>query len=162
MTENQPNKQPIVVGIDGSENSLAALRWALREGSATGAPVEVVHSWTAETFPDLILAPPHELKTASFCMLQNEVAAALSEISDPPVVTELSLHGNPSNVLVERAENARVLVLGVRETTVMRDLAYGSVVNHCRKRAKCPVVTVDSLHVVTWHGSPTHQAAVTG
>lgn len=34
---------PIVVGIDGSADSLSALRWALTEGEATGNPVEVIH-----------------------------------------------------------------------------------------------------------------------
>jgi nucleotide-binding universal stress UspA family protein len=154
------DQQPIVVGIDGSENSLAALRWALREGVATGAQVEVVHCWTAQTLTDVVFVPDRELQTASICMLTNEVQAALSKCPNPPVTTQISLPGNPATALIRHAANARMLVLGVRQTTAMRDLAYGSVASSCRKHASCPVVTVDQLHVATWHQSAHRHATV--
>ena len=143
--------QPIVVGIDGSENSLAALRWALREGVTLGVPVEVVHCWTAQTFTDIAFASAHELETASVCMLQNEVQTALAEMPTPPVALQFSLHGNPASILVKRSTAARMLVLGVRQTTVMRDLAHGAVISVCCKHATCPVVTVDRDADVVWH-----------
>jgi nucleotide-binding universal stress UspA family protein len=144
------HEQPIVVGIDGSENSLAALRWALREGVAVGAPVEVVHCWTPQTFTE-VFGSAHELETASVCMLQNEVRTALAEMPEAPVALQFSLHGNPASILIKRSEAARMLVLGVRQTTAMRDLAYGAVVTVCRKHAACPVVTVDRLKDAVWH-----------
>ena len=148
-------EKPIVVGIDGSENSLAALRWALREGVAVGAPVEVVHCWTPQTFTDVVFARAHELETASVCMLQNEVQAALAEMPVTPVALQFSLHGNPASILVKRSEAARMLVLGVRQSAVMRDLAHGAVISVCRKHATCPVVTVDRINDAVWH-HPTH------
>ncbi len=156
---NVVNEQPIVVGIDGSTNSLAALRWALREGKSVGAPVEVVHCWTAPTLTDVVFSPAQQLMTASVCMLQNEIAAALADIPDTLVPTQLSLPGNPATVLVDRCANARLLVLGVRQTTAMRDLAYGSVLSHCRKHAACPVVTVDRLNLVNRHGAVREEVA---
>ncbi|MET3804062.1 nucleotide-binding universal stress UspA family protein [Nakamurella sp. UYEF19] len=153
--------RPIVVGIDGSTNSLAALRWALREGAAVGAPVEVLHCWTAQTLPDLVLAPAHELKIASICMLHNEVEAAVAEMPDPPTVTEISLSGDPAGRLVGRSAHARLLVLGVRQTTVMRDLAHGAIGTVCRKQARSPVVTVDRAGSVSWH-HPLHPELVSG
>lgn len=158
---NTSEDRPIVVGIDGSSNSLAALRWALREGAATGAPVEVVHCWTAQTLPDLILAPAHELKMASMCMLGNEVATAVAEMTDPPTITQVSLPGDPAARLLGRSDHARLLVLGVRQTAVMRDLAHRAVVTVCRKRSHCPVVTVDRTGTVTWH-HPLHPEMVSG
>jgi len=38
-------RRPIVAGVDGSESSLAALRWAMRQAELTGAPLEIVSAW---------------------------------------------------------------------------------------------------------------------
>ncbi len=38
-------KRQIVVGVDGSQSSLAALRWAVRQAGLTGAPLEIVSAW---------------------------------------------------------------------------------------------------------------------
>lgn len=143
-------ERPIVVGLDGSDNSLAALRWALREGVATGAPVQVVHGWTAQTLSDVAFTPDHSLMTASECMLDNEVGIATAEIP-MSAATSFSLPGNPASVLVDRSAGARMLVLGVRQTAAMRDLAYGAVESVCRRHAVCPVVSVDRAGGVTWH-----------
>src|SRR3954454_16268513 len=77
MTEN--STPPIVVGIDGSSQSLAALRWALREGAQSGAPVHVVHCWQPQNLTEYALVAPHSFARASACMLDNEIAAALAE-----------------------------------------------------------------------------------
>ena len=52
-------EQLVVVGIDGSAESLAALRWALKEANALDARVEVVHSYLPETLTDLGFSSPH-------------------------------------------------------------------------------------------------------
>ena len=70
----------IVVGIDGSDASLAALRYAIREGIVRSAPVEVVHAWHAHTARDVAFAAPHELQRGSICMLQIEVAALVGDV----------------------------------------------------------------------------------
>jgi len=144
-------QQRIVVGIDGSENSLAALRWALHEGVAANASVEVVHCWTAPTLTDVVFTRDEQLKRASSCMLDNEIEAAVAEMPTSPTITRLSLPGNPASVLVDRSNGARMLVLGLRQTAAMRDIAYGAVETVCRRHASCPIVTVDRLHLVTWH-----------
>lgn len=159
-------KQPIVVGIDGSSNSLTALRWALREAATTGAPVEVVHCWIPQTLSDLAFGSHHELQTASACMLQNEVSAAQQDVRasideggwNPPTITELSLHGNAAGILVDRSVPARLLVLGARQQAAMSDLFRGTVETKCRKHASCPVVTLDEHHLVTWY-HPKHLTA---
>lgn len=161
-------ERPIVVGIDGSSSSLAALRWALREGASTGAPVEVVHCWIPQTLSDLAFGSHHELRTASACMLQNEVLAAQADIRASgegknwvaPAITELSLHGNAPAMLMDRSANARLLVLGVRQTSAMSDLFRGTVESRCSKRASCPIVTLDEHDVVTWNRRAPSAAAV--
>jgi nucleotide-binding universal stress UspA family protein len=160
--------RPIVVGIDGSSNSLAALRWALREGASTGSAVEVVHCWIPQTLSDLAFGSHHELRTASACMLQNEVAAALTDIRASadggdwvaPAVTQLSLHGNAPAMLLDRSASARLLVLGARQTSAMSDLFRGTVETNCRKHASCPIVTLNQHHVVTWYNQAPSSASV--
>ncbi|SDO71674.1 Nucleotide-binding universal stress protein, UspA family [Nakamurella panacisegetis] len=165
MTIEESNRT-VLVGIDGSANSLAALRWALREGAATGSPVEVVHCWIPQTLTDVALGSSQELQVASACMLQNEVAAALADVGpDPvsgrmPVVTQLSRHGNPTAILPERSAGARLLVLGARTSTALSDLFRGNVESACRRHAACPVVVVDERKDAVRHHPAPHTQAV--
>jgi len=141
----------IVVGIDGSDESLAALRWALREGVSTSARVDVIHAWHAKTARDAAFGSAHELARGSVCMLQNEVAAALTEMPAAPEVTQTSVHGRPAFVLLDRADGAQQLVLGEHSHTDLRDIVFGQLAAACRRQASCPVIVVDrDAGVVTW------------
>ena len=155
MTDRE---QLVVVGIDGSAESLAALRCALKEANALDARVEVVHSYLPETLTDLGFSSPHELHAASAIMLENEVKAALLEMPQQPQVERLSLRGGPATVLLERSKNASLLVLGVHGRTALRDIILGRVAQACLRHATCPVIivgldqTVDR-HEVAWSGT---------
>ena len=137
------NNNAIVVGIDGSEASLAALRWAVSEAVATRSCLEVVHAWHARTARDVAFGSAHELQRGSLCMVQNEVAAALVGVLNPPDVTQTSVHGTASVILLHRAENARLLVLGSHGRTELQDLILGRVARTCQRNARCPIVIVD-------------------
>ncbi|MET0863066.1 MAG: universal stress protein [Nakamurella sp.] len=132
----------IVVGIDGSVESLAALRWALHEAAATGGSAEVVHCWQPHQVSDILFGSPEELHRGSVCMLQNEVAAALRALPRPPHVTKTSRRGRPTPVLIDIASGATMLVLGSHGHTDLHDLTHGKVAAGCLKRAGCPVVIV--------------------
>jgi len=142
MTSSTANKN-VVVGIDGSNASLAALRYAIREGAARNVPVEVVHAWHAHTARDIAFGSAHELERGSICMLQNEVAAARNEFAAVPNITETSVHGRPAPVLLEKSQHAQLLVLGVHPAA-RRDALVGDMVRSLQKKAACPVVVVDS------------------
>ncbi len=145
----------IVVGLDGSTASLAALRWAIRKGAATGSRVDVVHAWHAQTSRDIAFGSDHELERGSVCMLQNEVNAALADLSadtEPPTVdqvTQSSRHGRPAAVLAERAVGARLLVLGAHEHTDLHDRVFGRVATIVGRHVDCPVVVVGADGAVT-------------
>jgi nucleotide-binding universal stress UspA family protein len=138
----------IVVGIDGSPESLSALRWALNEAASTNATLEAVHCWQPHTIPDVIFGSPEEMHRGSVCMLRNEVQAALIDISEPPIVEETSVHGRPAHVLLERASRARLLVLGAHGHTDLHDVAFCRVTTSCLRHAACPVVVVDRTGTV--------------
>jgi nucleotide-binding universal stress UspA family protein len=133
----------IIVGIDGSNGSLQALRWAIREAVSRDAAVEVVHCWPT-TLSERVLSTPHEVGRASVCMLTNEVAAALEELPVKPSVSIQSVNGRAGVVLAERAANADLLVLGAHGHTVMEDVVFGKVAAHCIRAAGCPVIVVDA------------------
>ena len=149
----------IVVGLDGSDNSLSALRWALRRGAEMGATVEVVHCWMPETLPELF-GGRRELSMGSECMLRNEVSAALGEVADAPGVVQVSVHARPSVELVRRSVGAQTLVLGEHGYTQLRDRVVGRVLDRCVKRAQCPVVVVDRDRAITLPSEPGRTVAV--
>lgn len=148
------SRQTVVVGIDGSAESLAALRWALKEATRREAPAEVVHCYLPQTLTDLGFSSPHELHTSSVMMVDNEVAAALRELPEPPEVRRTSVIGSPAKVLVERAKDASLLVLGVHGRTALRDLVLGRVGSACLRHASCPVVIVDLDQKIVQHDPP--------
>ena len=147
-------EQRIVVGLDGSAESLAALRWALNEAVTTEAMVEVVHCYLPQTLTDFGFSTPHELHTASAIMLANEVAAALLEMPQQPDVQRSSLPGSPARVLLEQSKDALLLVLGVHGQTALRDLILGRVASACLRHATCPVVIVGLDQSVVRHEAP--------
>ena len=139
----------IVVGIDGSAESLMALRWALKEAVVMEADVDVVHCYLPQTLTDFGFSTPHELHTSSVLMVENEVTAALAEMPEQPDVRRSSVLGGPAKALVEHAKDAALLVLGVHGHTALRDLVLGRVAQSCLRHATCPVVIVDlDQHVV--------------
>jgi nucleotide-binding universal stress UspA family protein len=150
----------VVVGIDGSEGSLAALRWALKEAALLNAAVEVVHCYLPQTLTDFGFGTPHELHTASVIMVQNEVEAALGEMSEQPPVRRSSLTGGPAKTLLARADGASILVLGAHGRTALRDLVLGRVGQACIRHAPCPVAIVGVDHSVVRHETPSAAAAV--
>lgn len=132
----------VVVGIDGSTGSLAALRWALKEAVSMDADVEVLNCYLPQTLTDFGFSTPHELHTASAIMVENEVHAALAEMTRQPPVQRCSHPGDPAKVLLEKSECAALLVLGAHGKTVLRDLILGRVARTCLRHATCPVVIV--------------------
>lgn len=137
------SKAKIVVGIDGTEASLAALRWAMREAVASDSVVDVVHAWHAHSARDVAFGSADSLERGSKAMLENEVAAALREMDDQPVVTQTSVHGRIGQVLVERSKGASMLVLGAHGTGSLREKVLGDPDNAIRKNARCTVVVIN-------------------
>ena len=137
----------IVVGIDGSKGSKAALRFAGAEAELRGVPLRVVTAWYVPAgvyaggfvpTVDSIEDRSWQRDTAERQM--NDVLgpdrAALSEL----VVTE----GTPAAVLRAESEGAELLVVGSRGHGGFAGLLLGSVSQQCAAHAHCPVVIVHS------------------
>ncbi len=138
----------IVVGIDGSQASRQALRWALVEAGVRGAAVEAVHVWRYPvwTYSPVIMTPPvfahDDLVAEARQVLDEAVDEVLSGDQRPPTVERLVLEGAAVEQLVKHSDGADRLVVGHRGRGGFAGLLLGSVAQQCAAHADCPVVIV--------------------
>lgn len=141
--------ETIVVGIDGSPNSLAALRWAIKEAQLRKAAVDAVAVWSA---PMLMFPLPDagaplyvddDVVAATEQMLAEAVSTARADAEAAGVeVHSAVVRGAPGSVLVERSKTADLLVVGARGHGGFTELLLGSVSSQAVHHAACPVVVV--------------------
>ena len=94
----------IVVGIEGTNASEAALQWAVREAGLRGCPLTVVHAWSFDPVRDAGRTNEHAERRASVCMIGAEIATAIRKVGVSPEVIERSVHGSPARTLVKEAD----------------------------------------------------------
>lgn len=134
----------IVVGVDGSAGSAAALRWALSEAKVSGREVVAVRAWTFDPTADLESASTRswrEIEKRYRQQLEQAVADALAGVEPVPVRAE-TVEGAPGPALVRRSQNAAMLVVGSHGHGRLLRLLVGSVSAYCLKDSRCPVVVV--------------------
>ncbi|GAA0222416.1 universal stress protein [Cryptosporangium japonicum] len=132
----------IVVGVDGSDASEHALRWALDQARVTGATIDAVIAWQ----PVVVfgyLPPPgdFDVEGAARSVLGGTVAQVVADGESPPVRQHV-VEGAASRVLVDAANGATLLVVGNRGHGGLTEALLGSVGQHCVHHATCPVVVV--------------------
>jgi nucleotide-binding universal stress UspA family protein len=133
--------QRIVVGVDGSPASDAALQWACDEAALRGAEVVALH----------VVSIPYELPRVPIDEPQTDLeregkrvldeALARARPGDVTVVPEL-LEGSPGELLVEASEEASLVVVGTRAHGRLASFVVGSVSSTVVHHATCPVVVV--------------------
>ena len=136
----------IVVGVDGSEPSIRALRWAARQAEWSDAMLEVLTVWTFPEHPAplgiAIHVPwPDELIAEATTRLDELVRSTLPGF-DPQRVDSHVIRGSAVPVLLDAARAAELLVVGSRGRGTMADLLLGSVSERCVRHATCPVVVI--------------------
>jgi nucleotide-binding universal stress UspA family protein len=133
----------VVVGVDGSPSSYAALRWAARYARLVGGVVEAVHAWSTPTELDwsgLVIDPDFDLTQARKRFAQ-ELRAVFAD-QPPEDVQEHLVEGDPSEVLIRLSQGADILVVGSRGRGGFARAMLGSVSQRCAQHAACPVVVV--------------------
>ncbi|WP_166426790.1 universal stress protein [Labedella populi] len=145
--EEDGRRGVIVVGHDGSSGAERALKEALEIAEGAGAYVEIVRAWTIDTAPPGTLfaegtvAPVAEVDDAVRARLEKDVAALVAQHPSVSVVCRATL-GHASEVLLDAAETARMLVVGSRGRGGFAALLLGSVSDQCVRHARCPVLVV--------------------
>ena len=140
----------VVVGIDGSANSSAALHWAWEFSKKQGAQLEVVWAWQIG-FPSLELASigygmdVEEMKVKPARIAQYQLDKEMKQVFGDPHPTGVlasTEEGYPALVLIEKSKGADLLVLGNRGHSPIVETLIGSVSAHCIANAECPVVII--------------------
>jgi nucleotide-binding universal stress UspA family protein len=131
----------LVVGIDGSPHSAAALRWAINDAAKQNdAEVTAVLAWQAPfvSIPGAFDRDDLEQGYKAFLVkMINDIVPL------PPVpLTSLVAEGDPIESLIEAAKDADLLVLGSKGRSTFRGLMLGSVAAACAASGPCPVVLV--------------------
>ena len=142
----RPADRRIVVGVDGSDGAAAALRWALEWAGPAAAQVEVVLAFDSDVaWIDVGTHDEAEwvergkaTAEAVVRRIVDEVAAGRAGEDVHPVVAE----GAPARVLLDRAQDADLLVVGTRGRGGFAGLLLGSVSQRCAEHAPCPVAVV--------------------
>ncbi|MFC4328119.1 universal stress protein [Streptomyces andamanensis] len=133
---------PVVAAVDGSDDSLRALDWALDAARRRRAPLRVVHvrQYAPWTQPDvLVTGPPTDAGDEVLDAARAHVAARGDTGTD---VGYDGLDGLPGALLPELGATAQLLVLGSRGRGGFRSLLLGSNGLAAARDAECPVVVV--------------------
>ncbi|MBN9190585.1 universal stress protein [Microbacterium sp.] len=129
----------IVVGVDRSEHSLAALRYADALAETLGATVVAVTAWTSPTGYIGLPVGPADLREEAEVRLEEAITRAFA--NDPPARITAEIHeGDAAEVLIRQSAAADLLVVGSRGHGGFAGLLLGSVSAQCAEHARCPVL----------------------
>jgi nucleotide-binding universal stress UspA family protein len=134
----------IVVGVDGSDASKAALACAVRQAALTGAVVDAVCAWQIPAAYGygytMTLAIPDLEKGAA-----SELDQAIATVTGTAPGVEIRPHvvqEHPARALLDCAKGADLLVVGNRGHGGFTEALLGSVGQNCVQHAACPVVVI--------------------
>ena len=142
MAEMASDRPQIVVGVDGSEGSKAALRWAARIAASEGARIEAVGVWEVPSYAAYADLPEEDMQK----LLTDTVDEVFG--SERPVDMRLLTVRGPVHLnLLELSKGALMLVVGSRGHGGFAGLLLGSVSAKVAEHATCPVLIVHEKKV---------------
>lgn len=135
----------IVVGVDGSPQAAAALRWAIDEAALRQATLEVIHAWLFPVVGDMPGAAGDSLAWDLERAAGHLLDRVIDDVAGPDPAVKIDrrvLEGSPAAVLVDAADGADLLVVGSRGRGGFAQLLLGSVAEQCVHHTRCPVCVV--------------------
>ena len=132
----------VVVGIDGSEESRAAFRFALDEARIRDLGVRAVAAWhvPAIAYAGGAYAPSVDVTEGIEAEARRSVEEIVAAEENPGVEVEIAVRqGQAAEILLEEAKDADVLVVGSRGLGGFRGLLLGSVSQQCAQHSPCPI-----------------------
>ena len=143
--QEYPEGPRIVAGVDGSDSSLSALRWAIRQAGLTGAAVDAVAAWhypvTGYGYVPVGSGEDYDFEAITEKVLADAISSSLEPGSDVRVRSHV-IEGNAAQVLIDASDGAELLVVGSRGHGGFTEALLGSVSQHCVHYAHCPVVVI--------------------
>jgi nucleotide-binding universal stress UspA family protein len=141
----------VLVGVDGSPQSVATLQYAVAEANRRGARLRVVSTYFPEyavhghTQPLSASEPAVEVDVET--QIRRMVEEALVDDAVAPPVEIVIAAGPAAEVLVDMSGEVDVLVVGHRGRGGFASMLLGSVGLHCVLHARCPVIVVRPTEV---------------
>jgi nucleotide-binding universal stress UspA family protein len=135
----------IVVGIDGSEQAVEALRWAIGEARLRGAAIDAIDAWD---YPYVVVpgaAVPLHPRGDQAADVEQELEQAIASVAaeaDGVTINSIVTEGVPAAVLCEAAKDADLIVIGHGHHGSLRERLLGSVAQEVMRYSPCPVVVV--------------------
>lgn len=147
MTDQAASDRRIVVGVDGSQGSKTALRWAMAQARLTGAQVDAITAWQDPVRLGYTYGAPTMFESDTYQAIAEKVvgettAEMVAELGEPLDVSTRVVQGHPAQVLTHAATGAQLLVVGSRGHGTFAGMLLGSVSQHCVQHSSCPVVVV--------------------
>lgn len=137
--------KPVIVGVDGSQESLLAVEWATMEARRHSAPLRIVSAPDVMPRMHAYHASPAEIAAALRGISARALAVAIARSEEVapglPVDTAL-LSGPPAVAVAESGSDASMLVVGARGAGGFAAMMLGSVSRYVAAWAPCPVVVV--------------------
>lgn len=131
----------VIVGVDGSRPSKAALRWAHWHANLARGSVVALYTWEIPvSYPWDVLALDefHDVARKTLSQAVDEVVGGDTSVD----VRQDVLRDHPAKALVDAAQDADLLVVGNRGHGTFTQALLGSVSQYCVHHAPCPVVVV--------------------
>jgi nucleotide-binding universal stress UspA family protein len=142
---NSPTR--VVVGVDGSPSSRAALRWSVRQAALTGGMVDAVMAWHAHAAPLVggFGQTPKEVDDDD--VLADETRQALDKVISEEVkpdevrlVHPRIIMGHPAEALMYASQDGDLLAVGSRGHGGFAEVLLGSVSQYLVHHSNCPVL----------------------
>lgn len=133
--------RPVLVGVDGSPESLAAADWAAAEAALSGLPLRLVRAWEGVPNPSGSVPDPADGQHGADRSLQEAVQDVTRRFPGTRPTCEL-VQGPPVPALLAAAAKAEMLVLGSRGLSGAAGYLAGSTASDVVAHAARPVVLV--------------------
>ena len=138
----------VVVGVDGSDGSREALKWAYEYAHTSAKGVHAVHVWNypvEQSLAGVYLLPNIDIGADALAILREIVVSELGSEAASRVRLEAPC-GVPGPLLAERSVGAELLVVGASGANPLTRLLIGSTSAHVVRHAACPVLVWRPVH----------------
>ncbi|WP_062992191.1 universal stress protein [Nocardia anaemiae] len=133
--------KPVLVGIDGSENSVPAIELAFEEASRRKVGLTALHTWSDASGMDLPHSGWEAARESEQTLLAENMAGYRDQYPDVPVTRILKLD-RPVRALLEESANAQLLVVGSHGRGGFASMLLGSTSNALLHTVECPMIVV--------------------
>jgi len=150
--EGAPPARAVLVGVDGGECALAAVRWAADEARRRSAPLRIVHAApyvgrrTAPGTPSPELHRARRITAQAYTVARHTTSEVRAETEVVP--------GEPARVLLAEAPGVELVVLGIATTGALDELVGAQVAQRVAGHAATPVVVVPRSRTLEPDGRP--------